>query len=170
MSIAHAVLAIANLPHIVVRTRKLSQGSEVFDDVRLIQRPRTSYGASFASFCREFKLSVVPEILEDNVIYGQYRYAFANRTGSIVVWTQFDPLHVQPHEPASQAGRLGDVFIRVESNSPVTFGKLRSGFRKVANIPPKFKRITREDVYEQLSLLLDEKFGYNPKRKTPTEG
>lgn len=163
LSLACRVLAIANLPHVVVRTKKITRGSEVFDGVRLVQRPRVSFGASFASFCREFKLSVVPEILEDSVIYGQYKYAFANRSGSIVVWTQFDPMHVQPHEPASKAGYLGDVFIRVEDDAPVTFGRLRSGFRKVANIPPKFKRITREDVYEQLSLLLDEKLGYKPK-------
>jgi hypothetical protein len=162
---ASKVLARSGVTHVVVAATK---GFEIIENVRMkFPTRKSTYTSMFQAFCKTTGVRSVATELDDSSIFGHFKYEFADINRNIVIWTQYHPIYEAPRLD----GLIGDVALRVEEKSSKSFGQVRSALRLFTNIAATRARTTKDDMYRELSQLLDERLGYKkPEINTPTKG
>lgn len=164
MLVLSNVLRANGVEHTYVSTKQRgrsiarTEGFELFTKVKLNPKAHIKFSDVFREFCKKFKINSEAVDLPDDGVHHPYRYSFINNSGSIRLWTQFHPVY--------DRGELGSVCLKVEPKALFKFGVIRSALRSITNIKPVFTKVTKEDVYRELSLLLD---GDIPKHPTATQ-
>ncbi len=149
------VLARVNIPHVVVLGARLGRplagttGFEIFTNLRLNQKRTVTFGDLFRRFCKSFRISTEAVELPNDSIHTPYKFSFTNNSGSIILWTERHPVY--------DKGDIGQAFLKVEPTSQFKFGAIRSGLKTVSNIKPSYTKVTKDDVYRELALMLNEK-------------
>lgn len=120
----------------------MNYGRERYQTLRIKLNSRNQASENWLTFLRKFGIQVKPEVL-DRINGGSFRYQYSNRNKSICIWTQH-----RPDQNTVRPGSAGTTVVRVEETSSVPFGKVRSALVGVSNIPPKFTRMTRDQLHE----------------------
>lgn len=125
-------------------------GRERYKSLRINLNSKNQASETWLKFLRLFKINTVPVKL-DQINGGLFRYQYSNANKSICIWTQH-----RPDQNTIRPGHAGTVVVRVEDNSTVPFGKLRSALVRISNVPPLFTRMTSEQTQDLAMQLQDQ--------------
>lgn len=142
LEVISAFLVRKDIKHIVVSARNPAPvfGREQYQALRIKPNNKNQAAPNWLAFIKRFNIKPVPKELS-GIDAGAFRYKYHNNDNTVCIWTQ-----ERPDQNPLNPGYAGKTVLRVDETSDFKFGAIRSALVKISNVPPAFKRMTKEEL------------------------
>lgn len=142
-------LAKNNIAHVVVAGRPVAPvfGREQYENLRIKPNNKNQAAPNWLMFLKRFGIKSVPKEIS-GVDAGAFRYKYHSADNTICLWTQH-----RPDQNPTNTGFAGKTVLRVDETSDFKFGAIRSALVKISNVPPAFRRMTKDELRSLVNQL-----------------